>query len=207
MIIIGIDPGLAGGIAAGRTERGSIIEVEPLPIVRYESSSWYDEPALRTLLLAWKREAKHAGSRCHVFIEKAQPLQRFRRKGESGGGAESGAEAGHGSIASFKLGSGFGMFRGLCAGLAINYTLVPPRRWQKEFFAGLQRGPGMTKIHSVNEARRIFPGVSLLASPRCTTPHNGMSDALLIMEYGRRQMQATEEEKARDFIPNIRGDA
>jgi hypothetical protein len=36
--------------------------------------------------------------------------------------------------------------------------------------------------------RRLFPGVSLRATPRCTTDHDGMAEALLIAEYARRKL-------------------
>ncbi len=43
-----------------------------------------------------------------------------------------------------------------------------------------------TKKTSINASRRLFPRVSLLRNSKCKTPHDGLSDALLIAEYARR---------------------
>lgn len=43
-----------------------------------------------------------------------------------------------------------------------------------------------TKRTSINASRRLFPHVSLLRNARCKTPHDGLSDALLMAEYARR---------------------
>ena len=34
----------------------------------------------------------------------------------------------------------------------------------------------------------LFPDVSLLATPRCKKPHDGMAEALLMAEYARRKL-------------------
>lgn len=41
---------------------------------------------------------------------------------------------------------------------------------------------------SIKKAQELFPDVSLLASDRCKRPHDGLADALLIAEYGRRRL-------------------
>jgi hypothetical protein len=45
-----------------------------------------------------------------------------------------------------------------------------------------------TKQRSVIAAQRLFPNVSLLPTPRCKKPSDGIADALLIAEWGRRKM-------------------
>jgi hypothetical protein len=81
----------------------------------------------------------------------------------------------------------------------LSYTLVSPKTWQKEMFQGIpvlrkpapkgkKRGPVDTKKMALIAAQRLFPTIDLRASIRCKNPHEGIVDALLIAEYGRRQL-------------------
>jgi len=79
----------------------------------------------------------------------------------------------------------YGLIEGVCIGVGIPYTIVPPREWQKVMLSGVSKKLN-TKAASILIAKRLYPGVSLRATERCTTDHHGMSDALLIAEYGRR---------------------
>lgn len=45
---------------------------------------------------------------------------------------------------------------------------------------------GKSKEYALAKARELWPDESWLATDRSTTPHNGMIDAALIAEYGRR---------------------
>lgn len=45
---------------------------------------------------------------------------------------------------------------------------------------------GKSKEYALAKAREIWPDESWMATDRSTTPHNGMIDAALIAEYGRR---------------------
>ena len=45
---------------------------------------------------------------------------------------------------------------------------------------------GKSKEYALAKARELWPDESWLATDRSTTPHNGMIDAALIGEYGRR---------------------
>lgn len=44
-----------------------------------------------------------------------------------------------------------------------------------------------TGQRSIVVAQRLFPGQTLLRSPRAKKPSDGMADALLIAEWGRRR--------------------
>jgi hypothetical protein len=57
------------------------------------------------------------------------------------------------------------------------------RRQKKDMLA---RHKKSIKHYAADTARRLFPRVSLLASDKCSVSHDGMVDALLIAEYGRR---------------------
>jgi hypothetical protein len=45
-----------------------------------------------------------------------------------------------------------------------------------------------TKAMSELACKRLFPDVKFTATDRCTKTHDGMTDATLIAEYGRRKV-------------------
>ncbi len=115
-------------------------------------------------MLEWHAAAE-AG--LHVFIEKAQSFP-----------------GGQGIASAFNYGQHFGELLGVIQALGIAHTLVRPAVWSKMMHAGTKDGE--TKARSLEAAQRLFPRVSLLATPRCKKPHDGIYESLLIAEYGRR---------------------
>lgn len=93
-----------------------------------------------------------------------------------------GAMPGQGVSSMFSFGQSFGFILGVLTAFGIGYQLVPPTLWKREF--GLLH---TEKQASVDVAKRLFPGVSLLPTERCRKESDGMSDALLICEYARRK--------------------
>ena len=93
-----------------------------------------------------------------------------------------GAMPGQGVTSMFSFGQSYGFILGVLTALGIGYQLVPPRKWKAEF--GLLN---TQKQASVDVAKRLFPGVSLLPSDRCRKESDGMSDSLLLAEYARRK--------------------
>ena len=162
MTIIGVDPGLRGGIAVLEGSREPA--VVPIPIVKAgkRGRDQYHVPSIVNFLRNW-REATT------VYIERLQPLP---------------ASIAKGVIANYNRGAALWLFIGICSALKIPHVLVSPRVWQREMFQGT---PGSdTKQRSILAAQRLFPGVSLLPTERSRKPSDGLSDALLIAEYGRR---------------------
>jgi len=71
--------------------------------------------------------------------------------------------------------------------LGIPYELVSPHVWAKSMHAGC-RGE-TTKQKSQQAVERLFPGISLPRSTaRALKMHEGVMEALLIAEYGRRKL-------------------
>lgn len=93
-----------------------------------------------------------------------------------------GAMPGQGVTSMFSFGQSYGFILGVLTALGIGYQLVPPRKWKAEF--GLLN---TQKQASVDVAKRLFPGVSLLPSDRCRKESDGMADALCLCEYARRK--------------------
>jgi len=167
MIYIGIDCGLDGAIVRlydATTNSGVEVYREVTPTMKTGKGNKraYDLPAMRNCL--WG----HNLSSCRLFaiLERQQPYPK------------------QGGVSNFSTGLGFGVWRGLLAGLQISHEEVHPKTWQKAF--GITGAKGDTKTQSILTAKRLFPGVNLRATERCTTDHDGMADALLIAEWGRR---------------------
>lgn len=93
-----------------------------------------------------------------------------------------GAMPGQGVSSMFSFGQSFGFILGVLTAFGIGYQLVPPTLWKREF--GLLH---TEKQASVDVAKRLFPGVSLLPTERCRKESDGMSDSLLLAEYARRK--------------------
>jgi hypothetical protein len=80
-----------------------------------------------------------------------------------------------------------GSFHALRALLEIKcgrYERITPQTWQRVMIPGAKGGE--TKSRALEVARRLWPGTDWRASDRCRTPHDGLIDAALIAEYGRR---------------------
>lgn len=67
----------------------------------------------------------------------------------------------------------------------VDFTTVSPQKWQALFWkAG--KIEATTKELSVAHAKSIFQGQNFIPSAKATNPHDGLADAVLIAEYGRR---------------------
>jgi crossover junction endodeoxyribonuclease RuvC len=91
-----------------------------------------------------------------------------------------------GGKSNFTTGFGYGRLLGLLEGLEIAHQVVRPKVWQKAM--GIV-GSGQSKQQAASIALRLWPGLCLLATPRCRVPHDGLADALLMAEWGRRTCQ------------------
>jgi len=156
LIIIGIDPGLDGAIAA---IFGSHVGVRVMPTLQSSKSKrMIDE---REVVRYLERRQDSIG---HVFIERV------------------GAMPGQGVTSCFTFGCGWGIIRGICAALHLPYTLVHPVTWKKVVCRDMSQG----KDAAIIVAKRLWPDVSLRRSDRSKKDHDGMADALCIAEWGRR---------------------
>ena len=165
-VVVGIDNGTTGALAVlvVCSERTSV-DVFPTPTIATKSGKCrrtvLDKAGMRELLYS-------CGSDAHVFIEHAQNMPK------------------QGASSAFNYGTGYGLWRGICVGLNLQYTKVSPRVWQRVM---LQGTPGSdTKARSIIRVKELFRGVSLLPTDRSRKDSDGMADALLIAEYGRREL-------------------
>lgn len=165
-MIIGIDNGLDGGIVAVSTESGAVYIKEVMPTIgtKGKGRRMYDLGTILKILT----NTKLGKEKRHVFLERAQPMP------------------GNGSLASFSMGYCFGLMQMACVALKIPYTIIGPREWQKEMFQGINKTD--TKQASALIAGRLAPDEDWRASERCRRPHDGLTDAYCIAEFGRRKL-------------------
>lgn len=161
-VILGIDPGKTGGMAA-MDDAGQVISRLPIPTLATGVGSRrdYDEGQIVVWLRQFMRD------RVAAFLESQQ------------------AYPGQGAVSNFSTGGGYYLWRGILAALGISYEIVRPQTWQK---AMLDAVSGDTKARAVATCKRLFPDVDLRVSERGTKPHDGVADALLIAEFGRRRL-------------------
>ena len=93
-----------------------------------------------------------------------------------------GAMPGQGCVSMFNFGTSFGWLQGMLEALGVPYELVRPAKWKKEFSCTSDKNT------SIEVAKRLFPGVDLRRTERCTKDHDGKAESLLLAEYCRRRM-------------------
>lgn len=172
-IIIGMDPGKNGAIVLILRD-GRVLKKEIFPLIGKE----LDIIGVNKNFMEYKDRIVHA------YLEQIHAIF--------------GASAG----STFTFGRVYGMLESLLVGHGIAYTLVQPKIWQKVIFNGIpeMRKPGKmdkktgktrkgrvdTKAMALLASKRLFPSVDLRPTERSKKPHDGLCDALLIAEYGRR---------------------
>jgi hypothetical protein len=160
MIIIGIDGGKSGGIAIRYPENGTL--VYPMPDTAAD--------IFRLFVAGELLKRIHEGEKVHVFFEKAQSMPKM------------------GIAAMFNYGKSVGIIEGMIVALGYAYTLVGPKEWMRVMHLGTDSALG-TKERSLQACYRLFPHIDLKPTARCRKDSDGMAEALLIAEYGRRVLQ------------------
>lgn len=162
-MVIGIDPGLTGGIAV--LLDGNPVYTVVMPVI----GNVLDLPRLIQHLRFPPGDMKlFAPPLPAVYLERAQPMPK------------------QGSVSTFKFGRTMGQIEGVVTALGLPLVLVPPQRWQKVMHAGIERTLG-PKERSAMAVARLYPHLDLRASPRCRKAHEGLVDALLLGAWGARQ--------------------
>lgn len=144
MKIASIDVGFSGAIAVFDTNKKSV-EVRRMPVIRSNKKDELDETEIRKIIRGVE----------HVYIEKATAMPK------------------QGVVSTGRFLMGYGMLRGICAGLGVPYSIVLPQRWKKAVMDGM----GKDKRASVLRAKQLFPDIELGKND------HGKADALLIGFY------------------------
>lgn len=177
--IVGVDLGLGGGIASVPVNTvsdaltlGSIARVWRMPTLPAPKGKGrvYDLPGLLDRLDSWAPD--------HVFIEAGQLR---------------GAMPGRSSKqAAVSLARCQALFEMVCCAKGYPYTIVRAGTWQRTMFAGLGKVRD-TKAASISRVAQLFPDVNLIPDG-CKKQHDGLADALLLAEFGRRQLKGASNE-------------
>jgi hypothetical protein len=98
----------------------------------------------------------------------------------------------------FSMGHQAGAIEMICVARSIPFTKVPPKVWQKEMFIGITEitKPSKsgkttvrdTKAMALLAIKQLFPNQKLTFGKQATKPHDGLIDAVLMAEYGRRKL-------------------
>lgn len=79
----------------------------------------------------------------------------------------------------FSFGTSYGKLLGMCQALNVTFDLVLPNAWKKEILQGTKKD----KDAAVDYVSRMYREIELIPE-RCRKPHNGIADAVCILEWG-----------------------
>ena len=157
--IVGMDPGFKGGLALlNKDEQRSVnmpvIVSRTTKIVKGKKKvkvrTSLDEPAIRNFLKIAMPDL--------VIVEMASAMPS------------------QGVTSVFNFGAGWGILRGICAGLNFPYELIRPQAWKKEILAGTDK----TKEAAISHVLRRFPYLDFEGKQL----NDGQADAFCLAEYG-----------------------
>ncbi len=166
MRYIGIDNGKDGAVVV-IDETGRVLEKHVAPVIG-DGKREYDVSAMVRILKPYEHSLVGGltfsdGAFCWLEAAQAMPKQ--------------------GVSSTFSIGLGYGLWQGILTALGIPFATVRPRIWQDQMFRGINHDD--TKKASALIASRLSPDTDWRASDRCKIPHDGLTDAYCIAEYGR----------------------
>ena len=160
MYIVGIDPGLSGGIAYYTPDKLLAYRTPTVavPYVKKGKKKTRNDMDLNHIY-----EEMRVSDITHVFLEKVSAMP------------------GQGVTGMFRFGQNLGQWQGMLAGLGLEYTMVTPQVWKRQ--AGLIKA---TKGQSVDLARSLWPNNA--EDFKYKTADEGRAEAALIARYGWMQL-------------------
>lgn len=182
--LIAIDPGLNGGIA---TLRRGEIRVVPMPTKKVKLMAKGEETEgteidLKALNILIRRSQAN-----QAIVEFQHPSQGYKQGKMQGG-----------IFSASALLECYGATKGILVAHGIETDCVPPLLWQPHVLNGMikrraevealiKKYPKFknyaTKAASVCFCQWKYPDISLLPTPRKKIPHDGMADALCLLEF------------------------
>ena len=162
MIVIGIDPG-KGGAVAHHDGNGWVVQDCPTAQLKVNGKvKSVSSPELMAELLV-SRFQGYEESDVHVFLERVHAMPK------------------QGATSMFSFGENFGIWKGIVATMGFSLTLVTPQAWKKKLMAGMGKEKGASRVR----AMQLFPD---MREELKLKKHDGRAEALLIAEYGRREL-------------------
>lgn len=161
MIYIGIDNGVTGGIAALYAGEREPYTWGAMPVKKSRTGKEVDVRAF----YQWVKIHFRGQERKLVFIL------------EEPGGSKSAAAA-------KSMAGSFHALRGCFEAMGYRWERITPQSWQKVMIPGCKAGE--TKKRALARVSELWPSQNFIP-PGCRKPHEGVIDAALIAEYGRRK--------------------
>ena len=173
MLYIGIDPGLKGALACIDEERRIVLLVQ-LPVRPAPKGTKTELDPHQFLMLLndagsqGRRYAvvEHQQARAGAFFTKCPHCGAGLRRPET-------------PTTAFSLGASFGAIRMALAAHEVPFQSVAPTVWKKAYNLSDDKNQAISLTHD------LFPS-AVLVPPRCRVEHDGLAEALLLAEYGRR---------------------
>ena len=159
-MIIGIDNGLDGGLAAISKTTGALINKTVMPTLKRGSKREVDAYKL----YQWILGLDEMPSNFVIAIE--EPLHHAKS-----------------SQAVRSMAMSFGKIKGLCEIKGCEHCCVSVHKWQKKMLGHVPKG--MTKEAAAWKAECLAPDECWVKSKRASKAHDGMIDAFLIARYIR----------------------
>lgn len=162
MLVIGIDPGLDGGIAI--LVNNIISEAIIMPTkIGIRGKREIDSASIFTIL----NQVPVNNLYCNIDLVIVEQVHSMPKSGV---------------VASFSFGKSVGKMLGVLEVLKLKVEEITPQAWKKEILSGTDK----SKAAAIGYVQSRFPEVNLLATLKCKKPHDGMADAICLAEYGRR---------------------
>lgn len=165
MNIMALDPGLRGGIAI-LNEEGKPVFTSEMPIINIgdKGQKIMDVKSIQIII------QDHLPEYC--FLEKVHSMP------------------GQGVVSTFSFGMGYGMVMSAIILNAKHLELIYPQHWQRHVLDPIPKWETMTpKVRAKNKFTQLWPDLAAM-----DMKHDGIIDALLLAEYGRRTRVLGEED-------------
>lgn len=199
-LICAIDPGIDGAIIIiDGNGKNPLMWVMPSNEIKLKAKTKQGNPKIhhaldlgriRRILIGTEGEEERDRVD-HVFIEKQQPMTKPQMSRCPRCGIPVAMTQAQGIISTFNTGRNVGLLEGMVAGLNIPYTLVPALTWHAKMFKGVMGSDSKAKALVV--AEQLFPGVDKRRSVKGRIPHDGICDALVLGEFGRRALSGSSD--------------
>jgi len=162
---VGIDGGLHGAVVA-ITNTLEVFAYFDTPIIDLGAKGKTKNAFLEQEMVSRLEEVVKSalGMPVMVMLEQARPMTK------------------QGVSSTFKTGEGFGLWKGILAGLKLSYEIVPAQTWMKRVVTGV--GGDDTKARSVAKCQRLFPALPLTKPKGKVASLDGRADAALLAYYG-----------------------
>ncbi len=162
-VIIGIDNGISGGLVAISAHHGLIIAATTMPSRKHRTRNEVDIQAVHSWICS---VTNHQPDQAIYIIEEPNNSRN--------------------ASTAYSVAASFHALRGYLEAYRADVRRITPQSWQKTMLGKVPAGE--TKAFALAKAREIWPEETWLATPRSKVPNEGIVDAFLIAEHGRRHL-------------------